>query len=69
MITSLFVWLTGFNFEIRWQVLVHCTEGRSRSVALVAAFLMQKEKISLGKAKNPWVLELISWDCTRNNGI
>jgi hypothetical protein len=38
-------------------------------VALVAAFLMQKEKISLGKAKNPWVLELISWDCTRNNGI
>lgn len=32
------------------KVLVHCTEGRSRSVALVAAFLMQKEKISLGKA-------------------
>eukprot|EP00438_Fugacium_kawagutii_P033749 Skav209665 [mRNA] locus=scaffold2126:175584:179110:+ [translate_table: standard] len=32
------------------KVLVHCTEGRSRSVAIVVAFLMQKEKISLGKA-------------------
>eukprot|EP00434_Breviolum_minutum_P033573 symbB.v1.2.029710.t1/scaffold3285.1/size59764/4 len=32
------------------KVLVHCTEGRSRSVAILVAFLMQKEKISLGKA-------------------
>lgn len=28
MITSLFVWLTGFSFEIpSWQVLVHCTRA------------------------------------------
>ena len=31
---------------------MHCTQGRSRSAAVVAAFLMQKEKISLGKAKS-----------------
>mmetsp|Transcript_3890 Transcript_3890/g.11054 ORF Transcript_3890/g.11054 Transcript_3890/m.11054 type:complete len:466 (-) Transcript_3890:130-1527(-) len=31
-------------------VLVHCVQGRSRSVAVVTAFLMMKEKLSLGKA-------------------
>ncbi len=35
---------------VKIEVLVHCTEGRSRSVAILVAFLMQKEKISLGKA-------------------
>lgn len=32
------------------KVLVHCVEGRSRSVALAVSFLMHKEKISVGKA-------------------
>lgn len=31
-------------------VLVHCVQGRSRSPALIAAFLMMKEKLSLGRA-------------------
>ena len=33
------------------KVLVHCIEGRSRSVAMVVSFLMQREKISAGKAR------------------
>lgn len=32
------------------KVLVHCVEGRSRSVALAVSSLMHKEKISVGKA-------------------
>ena len=37
------------------KVLVHCTEGRSRSVAMVVSFLLHREKISAGKAQQlPW---------------
>eukprot|EP00930_Biecheleria_cincta_P044764 TRINITY_DN30828_c0_g1_i1.p1 TRINITY_DN30828_c0_g1~~TRINITY_DN30828_c0_g1_i1.p1 ORF type:complete len:509 (-),score=111.19 TRINITY_DN30828_c0_g1_i1:94-1593(-) len=32
------------------KVLLHCTEGRSRSVAMLVSFLMHKEKLCLGKA-------------------